>query len=163
MPFRQWFVEWAATRMRETIAPTSFERLTATFARLGDFSNRNIKIKYSKSVQNCLQESSPTGDLPQLHMALSAVLSKRRVDERRGLPARLVYRRRFTPWQKLNSIGSYIPRRVQIVTRFESLPGAGKEERCGAFCGFPTAMRNPAQLLTYVPELNICAEHVGNF
>jgi hypothetical protein len=80
MPFRQWFVEWAATRMRETIVPTSFRLLKATSARLGDFLNSNIKIKYSKSVQNCLQESSSTGDLPQLHMALSAVLSKRRVD-----------------------------------------------------------------------------------
>lgn len=54
MPFRKCFVERSADMlMLETTVPTSFELLTATSARLGDSLNRNIKIKYSRSVQIC--------------------------------------------------------------------------------------------------------------
>jgi hypothetical protein len=72
-----------------------------------------------------------------------------------GSLACLIYRGRLHARQKLNSIGSTYPGGYKSFIRFEPRPDEGKEERCGAFCGLTTTNAYPAQLRTYVPELNI--------
>jgi hypothetical protein len=162
MLFRQGFVERSADiLMHERTVPTSFELLTATSARLGDFLNRNIKIKYSRST-NLPQGSSSTGYLPQLHMALSAVLSKRRVDSRTRVNQLVCFIEGVMRLGKAQQHRQHVPRRVQILTRFESRPGAGKEERCGAFAGSPQQCKIQLNFLLMSPSSIFVAEHVGN-
>jgi hypothetical protein len=163
MPFWQGLVERSADiLMHETTVPTSFELLTATSARLGGSLNRNIKIKYSWSVQICPQGSSLTGYLPQLQMAQSAVLSERRVDSRTRANQFVCFIEGAIRPGKALQHRQHIPRRVQICTRFEPQPGAGKEERCGAFAGSPQQCQIQLNVLLISPSSIFVAEHVGN-
>jgi hypothetical protein len=113
MLFRQAFEERSADILvHETTVPTSFELLTATSAKLGDSLNRNIKIKYS-GLYKSAQEGSSTGYLPQLHMALSAVLSKRRVDSRTRVNQLACFIEGAMRPGKAQQHRQHIPRRVQ--------------------------------------------------
>ena len=148
MPFRQW-------RGDETTVPTSFELLTATSAELGDFLNRNIKIKYSRSVQICPRRAvrpdiycSGTWLCPLYFPSGESTFEP-------GLPARFFSKASSRPG-KAQQHRQYIPRRVQIATRSELPPGADKEERCGSLAGSPQQYEIQLNFLTYVPELNIC-------
>lgn len=134
MLFRQWCVEGSATvHMHETTVPTSFELLTATSARLVDFFDRNINIKYSRSAQICPKRAVRPDIYCSCTWLCPLCVPSGESTHKPGLPARLVYRRRLHARAKLNGIGSTHPGGVQILTRFELQPGAGKEERCGAF------------------------------
>jgi hypothetical protein len=96
-------------------------------------------------------------------MALSAVLSKRRVDSRTRGSSSSGLSKAFHARVKLNSIGSTYP------GGYKSLPGSNrslaqiKKSDAEHFAGSPQQSEIQLNFLTYVPELNICGKHAGNF
>jgi hypothetical protein len=95
-------------------------------------------------------------------MALSAVLSKRRVDSRTRVNQIVCFIEGVIRPGKAQQHRQHVPRRVQILTRFEPRPGAGKEERCGALAGSPQQCKIQLNFLLMSPSSIFVAEHVGN-
>jgi len=131
-------------RVRETVrrhtscmsnCSTSFELLTVTSASSVILLNGNIQNQYSRSVQICPREQF---DRISTAVAHGSVRCAFRAESRltNQVTSRLLYRRRITPG-KTQQHRQHIPRRVQSLPGFESQPGAGKKERCGAFAGSP--------------------------
>ena len=134
----QGFVERSADiLMHETTVPTSFELLTATSARLGDSLNRNIKIKYSWSVQICPKRAVRPDIYRSCTWLSPLFFPSGESTHEPGLTISPALSEALCARDKAQQHRQHIPRRVQILTRFKSQPGAGKNERCGAFAGSP--------------------------
>jgi hypothetical protein len=149
MPFRQGFAERSADiLMHETTVPTSFfELLTATSERLGDSRNRNIKIKYSRSVQIC-----PKGAVrPDIYRSCiwlcPLFIPSGESTHEPGLTSSSALSKALYARAKLNSIGSTYPE------GYKSLPGSN--------CSLAQVKKSDAEHLR-VPHNNARSSSTSN-
>jgi hypothetical protein len=133
-----------------------FQAADSNFYAARRFSEWKHQYRILRSQQNCHAGAVWNGYIQQLHMALSAVLSERRVDSRTRITGLSDFSRVFAHPAKAQQHRQYIPRRVQIIHQ-GSNRGLMKVEKSDAehFAGSPQQMRIQLNLRTYVPELNI--------
>jgi hypothetical protein len=159
MPFRQAFVERSADiLMHETTVSTSFELLTATSARLSDSLNRNIKIKYSRSVQIC-----PSGAVgPDIYCSCTWLcplcFPSGESTHEPGLTSSSAVSKALYARAKLNSIGSTYP------GGYQSLPGSNRslvqvKKSDAEHLRVPHNNAKSSSTSYYVPELNILSQN----
>jgi hypothetical protein len=148
--------------MHEATVPTSFELLTATSARLGDSLNRNIKIKYSRSVQICPEEQFDRISTAVAHGSVRCSFrTESRLTNQDG-PARLV-KGRYPPWQSSTASAAHTP------GGYKSLPGSNRslvqvKKSDAEHLQVPHNNAKSSSTSNLCPRAQIfVAEHVGNF